>query len=141
MVHTPVKEMQKNWYKEKNSRFLQRYFIRFYPQKLQIAKQKKICMEIYIEKFCHLFSIRKHERDLAARKFFLFMSFEMQNLPGHFFFCCVLKPTVVDGQTENLIFYHSNGWMQFWHKGTCDYQNIKQKAVEAETKDWVRACH
>lgn len=128
MVHTPVKEMQKNWYKEKNSRFLQRYFIRFYPQKLQIAKQKKFFMEIYNEKFCHLFSIRKHERDIAARNFFLFMSFEMQNLPGHFIFCCVLKRTVVDGQTENLIFYHSNGWMQFWHKGTCDYQNIKQKS-------------
>lgn len=66
-------------------------------------------MEIYNEKFCHLFSIRKYERDLAARKFFLFMSFEMQNLPGHFIFCCVLKRTVVDEQTENLIFYHSNG--------------------------------
>lgn len=75
-----------------------------------------------------IFSPFGSTRDLAARKFFLFMSFEMQNLPGHFIFYCVLKPTVVDGQTENLIFYHSNGWMQFWHKGTCDYQNIKQKS-------------
>lgn len=56
-----------------------------------------------------IFSPFGSTRDLAARKFFLFMSFEMQNLPGHFIFCCVLKRTVVDGQTENLIFYHSNG--------------------------------
>lgn len=35
------------------------------------------------------------------------MSFEMQNLPGLVIFGCVLKPTVVNGQTENLIFYHS----------------------------------
>lgn len=68
------------------------------------------------------------------------MSFEMQNLPGLFIFGCVLKPTVVDGQTENLIFYHSE--CNFGTKVLAIIKiPSKQIAVEAETKDRVRAHH